>query len=207
MSEQPRRDISDRVDAERRRGSLTGARRAFSQNWRDAVPELPLRFSAILVRPDKRQIAELRRRIQKQNGSLPELRLRRRTDDLVEVWTKGRPSRRLGDLPALDAKLIADLGPAAKLYRPQILEIKSQPDGEIAYMAIEMVRPELHKCPGCDAPHDGLHVECDRCREQTAKRSRRLRDPEQSPIPFHEAIEGIVSAPEEPVETLLDSTE
>lgn len=188
--EERARELAERVEDQRRKGSLSSARRAFSQNWRDAVPELPLRFSVILVRPERDALAELLRRMRKHAANPPELRLHRASAELVEVRL-GR--MRIGDLPAQDAKLLKELGADAKLYRPQLIEIRNNERGKLDYVAIELVRPEIHYCSSCGAKHDGTHVNCEDCRRKRRKRGEAIVD--QPPVAFHEAIDAIVEAP------------
>jgi hypothetical protein len=181
-------DMAERVEDKRRQGSISNARAAFSRSWREAVPELPLRFSVILVHTDEKNILRLAKRLGRQSSTPPKLKLIRRHEGYIDVLTSGNVI--LGRLPSADSQLLRELGPAAKSYEPQLIEIRNTPEEGLDYIAIELVRPELKYCSSCGKQHDGAHVNCQECRQK-----RRRRGPEQvesSPIAFHEALEAII---------------
>lgn len=129
-------EISDKL-AE---GQTIGAKRVLTSSWRDAVPELPVRFAVILVRLDKDAVKALLKRMRK-SKSKPGLKLDWK-EDRIEVVTSRGKTLRIGDLPISDSMMMTDLGDKAKKYRPQLLQIQQTESGDIDYLAIELVRPE-----------------------------------------------------------------
>ena len=147
--------------AEHLRGGHTGrAQAAFSRGWRDAVPELPLRFSVILVRPDREVVAEVDKLVRE--GTEVKMQLERIDESLVQVVLAD--AQRVGNLPAEDARLLQDLGADADLYSPLVLEIRYNEKGRLDYIAVELVRPEVRYCSACSRQHSGPHVNCEECR-------------------------------------------
>lgn len=139
MSEEktnPLPEISDKISL----GQGVGAKRSLTKAWREAVPEIPVRFAVILVRLDEKSVLEIIKRMKK-SDSPPQLKLEWRKDR-IEVWTSRGKKIRIGDLPSSDSMMLFDLGGKAKKYRPQIIEIKTSEDGEIEHFAVELVRPE-----------------------------------------------------------------
>lgn len=160
MSEEPRqphteaseeaRELAARVERNLDAGSLDGAKRAFTQNWREVVPELPLRFSVILVRLNRSNVADvlkLRKKATKEGGSGPQLKLDFDEEGRVKVRMARGRKLRLGDLPHADAELLEQLGKKARrLYRPELLEVRRDKEThEINYVAVELVRAENKK--------------------------------------------------------------
>lgn len=131
-------NISDQISA----GKITGAKQTLTRSWRDAVPELPIRFAVILVDLDKTAVKGLLQRMRK-NKSTPRLKLEWKKDkNKIEVHTSQGKTFRIGNLPASDSIMLLDLGKKAKKYKPKLLEIKQDENGEINYLAIELIRPE-----------------------------------------------------------------
>ena len=160
----PGAEFAEEVAKNTREGHLVRANRVFTRGWRDAVPDLPLRFSVVLVRPDRKAVTQLDRRLRDEDE--PQMQLCRQDAGAVEVTVDGQ---RIGDLPADDARLLAELDAAIDLYSPRVLEIRYTTRGRLDYIAVELVRPEVRLCSSCNLPHTGTHVNCDRCR---AKRYR-----------------------------------
>ena len=130
-------DISEKISS----GQHIGAKRALTNSWRDAVPDLPVRFAVILVRLDRDNTRTILKRMRK-SKTKPNLRLVWE-DDHIEVWTSRGTPIRIGDLPVSDSIMMNDLGDKAKKYKPQLLEINTSDEtGEIEYLAIELVRPD-----------------------------------------------------------------
>lgn len=185
-------DLVGRVDAGVERGNVPSAQAAFTRSWRDAVPELPLRFSVMLVRVDRRAVSSLHARIRKARGrKAPPLKLERVDERTVRVITARGKRLVLGELPHADVKLLTELGRNSRHYRPQLLEISHDEEGQFRYIAVELVRPEMHRCPGCSRKHSGAHTYCADCRR------RHQEDSEQSfehtPVQIQEAIERITA--------------
>lgn len=176
-------EISEHV----REGNPGRAESAFRRGWRDSVPELPLRFSVVLVRPDRDVVSAIHRLIN--DGSEPELTLQREDNNLVLVMmTSGE---RVGNLPALDSRLLLEFGDDADLYRPQVLEIRYDDNGRFDYIAVELVRPEVRYCTSCGEKHDGPHANCAKCRGKRRRVGEEVY--EAPPINFHEALDVIVT--------------
>lgn len=183
------RDLVERVEAGVERGNVSSAAAAFTRSWRDAVPELPLRFSVILVRVDRRAVAQLIARMRRNKGRPPQLKLDHIDEKTVRVVTARGKRLILGELPHADVKLLVELGKDARLYRPQLLEIRHDEEGKLRYLAVELVRPELQVCPVCGKKHSGSHLRCNNCRR---KRRRAETTPfEHTPVPLQEAIDRI----------------
>jgi hypothetical protein len=182
-------ELAKEVKAHVREGSSTEAKRAFSRAWRDAVPELPLRFSVILDKPSAEAVTKMVQR-SRQTGAPPELRFRRVSDRQVEV-TALHARAALGVLPKQDAQLLSELGSEAKIYRPQLLEINNNSDGTLNYIAIEVVRPETRYCSSCGKKHAGEHINCDQCRQKRRRKGEET--PEHTSLSFHEAVDAIIS--------------
>jgi len=185
-------ELAEEISGHVRDGAHDRAARAFRRGWRDAVPELPLRFSVILVRADRELVAWLHRQLV--DHSEPEIALRRSDESSVDVVIAAT-GQRLGSLPAQDARLLAELDAADDLYRPQVMEIRYDERGRFDHIAVELVRPQLRYCSACTKPHAGPYVNCDECR---AKRRRKGEERyEASPVAFHEALDAIAREPED----------
>jgi len=192
MSETPENntaaELADEVSGHVREGKMGRAKRAFHEGWRDAVPELPLRFSVILVRLD-RDVAKELRRLARQ-GKEQVLLLSRTGESQVDViWEE--ENKRLGSLPAEDARLLGEYGEDADLYRPQLLEIRYE-EGRLDHVAIELVRPEVRYCPSCGKKHTGPYINCDECRKKGRKGRKDDSQVEAPPVLFHEALDTLV---------------
>jgi hypothetical protein len=135
-NQNPLTEIAEKIAS----GQTVSAKRTLTQTWRDAVPSLPVRFAVILVRLEKKTALEIIKRMKK-TQSPPQIILKWEKDR-VEVWTARGKKLHLGDLPSSDTLMLSDLGEQAKKYRPQILEIKTDDQGVVEHIAIELVRPE-----------------------------------------------------------------
>jgi len=184
-------EFAEEVSEHMREGQPARANQAFARGWRDAVPDLPLRFSVILVRPDRKVITGLDKQLRDENE--PEMCLQRVDLSTVTVnLTEG--GQRIGNLPADDARLLHELDADAALYRPQVLEIRYNARGRLDHIAVELVRPEVRLCSSCGEPHAGSHVNCDKCRSK--RRPKGDERYEASPVSFHDAIDEIAREPE-----------
>lgn len=135
-NENPVTDITEKIAS----GQSLAAKRALTRAWREAVPDLPVRFAVILVRLNEEGVSKLIQRMKK-SGSLPGLKLIWHKNK-IEVWTSRGKSFYIGDLPSSDALMLSDLGDQAKKYRPKLIEISTNDDGSVDYLAIELIRPE-----------------------------------------------------------------
>lgn len=178
------RKVSEGIE----QGRGPAAKAALSRSWRDAVPELPIRFSVALKKPDHKATRELLRRARKNAGSAPPLRLVRENDRTYVETVRGKRLR-IGRLPSSDARLLEAFGRDAKLYRPQILEVRYDDDNRVRYVAIELVRGEIYSCPACKKRHSGPHAYCDRCR----KEGREGESFEHTPVQIQEAVEAVIA--------------
>lgn len=145
MNEQhPVDDLATRVEERLAQGSPDQAKREFTRSWRDTVPELPLRFSVILVRVKDKAVREVLRRRRENDGVAPQLRLDYEEEGRIKVRMARGAKLRLGDLPAADVDLLEQLGKKARrLYRPQLLEVRHDDEsGKLEYVAVELVRAE-----------------------------------------------------------------
>jgi hypothetical protein len=188
MSSEGRR-LADKVAEHLAGGEPERASRALARGWRDAVPELPLRFAVILTGLDAKAIAAALRR-SSNRGEPPRLRLRR-VEGRIEVLTI-RGARPLGRLPEREVRMLDELGADAHLYRPQLLEVEHDPEGALVRVAVELVRPEMRICSSCGRKHSGDHVNCERCRRR--RRRKGEESFESSPLGFQEAVDQIVSS-------------
>lgn len=183
--------LADKVEEHLSKGDTSSAKRAFSRSWREAVPDLPLRFSVILVKPNKDLIEKVTKRMRK-GGGAPKLSLVNTRDGDWEVRTSS--GRRLGNLPSQDAKLLDDLGTDSRLYNPELLEIRSDDEDQFLHIAVELVRPEVRYCSSCGKEHQDDHVNCADCRSKRRRKGDEVT--EQTAIGFHEAVDAIAEAPE-----------
>lgn len=185
-------ELADEVSAYVREGKHGRATQAFQRGWRDAVPELPLRFSVVLVRPDRELVAQIHRRLV--DKIEPKLCLQR-TDEFSVQVVLADDGQRLGSLPAQDARLLADLQAPDALYHPQVLEIRYDDQGRFHRIAVELVRPELRYCSACGNKHSGPHINCADCRSK--RRRKGAERYESSPVNFHEALDTLAREPED----------
>jgi hypothetical protein len=169
-------------------GRAPAAKAALTRSWRDAVPDLPVRFSVVLRKTDAQAVAELLRRARRNRGSSPPLRLRKRKG-VIYVETVRGARLEIGQLPRSESQLLSDFGADAKLYRPQLLEVRYDDDNRVRFVAIELVRPELFQCPSCDRRHKGPHAYCSKCRAAGEEGE----GFEHTPVQIHEAIEAVIA--------------
>jgi hypothetical protein len=129
--------LTDKVDRALASGSMSQAKRAFNQNWREAVPELPLRFSVLLedVQLDNAYtLLKLRRK-----NKTPQLKLAVNRKKVAVQMVRGRKLI-IGYLPKRDSSLLNELGERSfEIYQPRILEAPYKDDGSLSYLAIELV--------------------------------------------------------------------
>lgn len=132
---------------------------AFDQAMRDCLPDLPLRFSLLLVRPDDDQVEEVAEAVYRQDEVT--LRLAEGPRGVLAVY---RGTIRLGDLSVRDDELVRGFGAEGlALYEPRILEILFREDGELQSVAVELVRPELRLCGGCGRTFTEHLPRCPHC--------------------------------------------
>ena len=169
-------------------GRVPAAKAALSRSWRDAVPELPIRFSVALKDPKHKATRELLRRARRNEGAAPPLCLRQDGGKTYVETVRGKRLR-IGRLPGSDARILEAFGKDAKLYRPQLLEVRYDDENRVRYVAIEMVRGEIYSCPSCKKRHSGPHAYCDRCR----KEGREGQGFEHTPVQIQEAVEAVIA--------------
>lgn len=152
MSEEtPKKELArmqELVQQSLERGRVPAAKAALSRSWRNNVPELPVRFSVLLVRLRQEDCAAVLRRLRANRGSKPPLRLLRARDGSVRVCTSRGQKLILGDLPRGEVRLLQDLGSDASLYHPELLEVLHDSHGQVRSVSIELVRrknPEEEK--------------------------------------------------------------
>lgn len=166
------------VEEMARAGRPRLAAAAFDAAMRDCLPDLPLRFSLLLVRVDDDQAEALADAIHRQTDVALSL-----ADGPRGVLSVFSGASRLGDLSARDDELVRGFGAEGlAIYEPRILEILFRDDQTLQSVAIELVRPEQRPCPGCGRPHDGALLRCGRCRDQVPA----------APAALAEALEDIV---------------
>ena len=105
-------------------------------DWRAAVPELPQRFAATLVRPNRRLVASIDQELR--SGGAPELALEQIKANVVQVILK-KTGEQVGSLQSEDARLLNDLEVDAARYRPYILEVHFTPRGRLEEIVVELV--------------------------------------------------------------------
>lgn len=184
--------LVDKVEEHISKGDSSSAKRAFSRSWREAVPELPLRFSVILVKPDKEAIERVIKRM-RSGKDVPKLKLVHSRDGDWEIRTSS--DKRLGNLPSQDGKLLDEFGSASRLYDPQLLEIRTDEEDNFSHMAVELVRPEVRYCSSCGKEHQDDHANCAQCRSKRRRKGDELT--EQTSVGFHEAVDAIAEAPDD----------
>ncbi len=158
MSDQPERlldpeqerarQLAERVSEHAEAGDLTKARQALSRSWRELVPDLPERFAVLLKRLDRDAVREVLVR-QRERGGRVRLRLIEKDDRLAVATSHGK-TLILGLLPKADTRLLEEFGAEGRRYRPQLLEVNREPDGEIRSVAVELVRPTPRSEDGPD---------------------------------------------------------
>jgi hypothetical protein len=181
-------EFSQEITEHLREGDRGRAHRAFARGWREAVPDLPLRFTTILVHPERQVIAEFSPLLRE--GVEPELKLQRKAKGEVIVQSQ-ESGKTVGSLPAADARLLLELE-ADELYKPRVVEVLYDQRGRFDYIAVELVRPEVRFCSSCGEPHSGTDVNCEKCRR--ARRPRGEEGFEIAPVHLHEALDGIIEA-------------
>jgi hypothetical protein len=181
--------LADKVAESKDRGSDIGAKQAFTKEWKEAVPELPHRIPALLVRVDPKAVNLVLARIR--DDRQPELKV----DGSFETGFCVRMSRgkktRIGDLSARDLETLRELGKKAlKVYKPQLLEVTRNEQGKVNTVAIELVRPEGRLCSSCGKPFYEDRTNCKNCRQKRKKLGEQSY--EHSPVAFHEAVEEMI---------------
>ncbi|WP_217924677.1 hypothetical protein [Miltoncostaea oceani] len=139
-------DSGEEVEDLLREGRPRLATQALIDAFADCLPELPLRFSLLLVRVDEQTALEVAQGIRR--GDKVSLTL---TDGPREALSVYWGARRVGDLAASDRELVLEFGEHRALYTPRVLEILFRPGagGGLQTFAIELVRPEQRRCPRC----------------------------------------------------------
>jgi hypothetical protein len=179
--------LTEKVDKALASGSISQAKRAFNQNWREAVPELPLRFSVILEDLNLENVYELLK--MKRKDKMPQLKLQIVKNRTAVQMVRGRKLI-IGFLPKRDSSLLDQLGDKAfKLYQPRILEAPRKDDGSLAYLAVELVRPESNICSSCGKKHSDPQANCSDCRKKRKKIGQTSF--EHTPISVQEAFEEV----------------
>lgn len=192
------RDLADRVGELVRDGRPDAARRVFTQNWRDSVPDLPERFSVSLRKIDRDLLGVIARRLVGR-AHPPELEFHTAEQDIA-VRSVDDDHQVIGWLRPADARFLNDLGDDAALYRPQLLEIGVDRAGSPSTVAISVVRPELRSCSSCGDRHADAHVNCAKCRAKRRRKGPEADSYEPAPVPFFEAVEAMTAPDDDPLE-------
>lgn len=185
-------EMTQAVEEKLREGQVPQARReltAASDSWRDALPEPPLRFPVKLVKLSSSAATELLRRSLKSRGR-PPLKLEKREDGVAIVTARGKKLQ-IGFLPQGEVNMLLEFDPKLRIFRPRLLDIGREEDGSVSSVAVELVRPERHRCPECGNLHSGTHQMCSKCR----KRKKPQADKEVGglPVPVQDAIDAILA--------------
>lgn len=153
MSEEPKgaaatpeddgRNMIDEVEDLVRAGRPRLAAQALVDAFEDCLPDLPLRFSLLLVRVDEHTAKSVARLIHE--GEPISLTLGEGPKSALSVFFR---DTRVGDLSARDAELVREFGEHAALYTPRVLQILFRPDNTLQAFAVELVRPEQPRRPG-----------------------------------------------------------
>lgn len=153
------------------------AAQAFDAAIRDCLPDLPLRFSLLLVRADDDQVESVAEAVYRQDDV--SLRLADGPRGVLAVF---RGQVRLGDLSVRDDELVRGFGEEGiALYEPRILEILFREDGDLQSIAVELVRPEQRLCAACANPFAEHLLHCPHCGNEVAP-----------PAVLADALDGIV---------------
>lgn len=175
-------------------GKTTQAKSLLSKRWRELVPGLPLRFSVVLDRPGEGVVLAIARSMQ-HGQAPPTLHLKARSKRHGGYYVASDDGKRLGDLPARDAEFLRSIGEDASLYVPQLLEIRTREKGKLELIAVELVRPELHRCPVCGKDYDGEQPTCSECRRKRRKAEESQAEAaDASRVNFHEALDAVQTA-------------
>lgn len=163
-------ELASRVTENLEAGNVQQAKSQISRAWRDLVPELPPRFAVSLRSLDRKAATELGRRLRRSKGR-PQLRLVERDG---RWWVETARGKRLviGRLPSAEERLLADLG-EVKRYRPQLLEIAHDDEGQIERVSVELVRRDLRRCAQCGRGYRGSGELCADCRREWPERPTR----------------------------------
>lgn len=129
-------EVDEKLDS----GSEAAAKNTFNRDWRDAVPDLPLRFSVILSNINIKNIKQI---LEKTKGyKYPQLTLFLHEGGISVKMSRGRKLT-IGMLPEADSQMLLELGnKAVKAYKPVILELGRNDQGGIIYIAVELIRKE-----------------------------------------------------------------
>lgn len=185
-------EVPQEVEEKLREGQVSQARRrltASTDSWRDALPELPLRFPVKLVRLDSAAATDLLRRSVRSRGR-PPLRLEKRDKGIVVVTSRGKKLE-VGFLPQSESDMLLDIDPKLRVFRPRLLDIGRDEEGTVTSVAVELLRPELHRCPECGNRHSGTHQLCKKCRK--SKKPQANQEVGGLPVPVADAIDAILS--------------
>lgn len=193
------RRLTEKVDEFLQQGKPLQARSVLARNWQDAVPELPLRYPIVLESVSSRFARQLARFL-RAGGGKPELALSL-TGSRVPRGSVAVSGRRLGDLPQEQAAYLQGLGESANVYEPRLMAIRLN-EGEVDSVEIEMVRPELRRCPNCDKLHGGDEALCEECLAASSSRKAKAAkeaasESEAPPLALHEAIDAVTAPDDE----------
>lgn len=155
---------------------------AFEEAMRDCLPDLPLRFSLLLVRPDDDKVEELAEDVYRQDEVT--LHMAEGPRGVLSVY---RGEIRLGDLSSRDDELVRGFGDEGRaLYEPRILEILFRDGGELQSVAVELVRPEQRLCGACGRTFSEHQARCPHCGASEAEATGK------APAALADALEDIV---------------
>lgn len=188
------RRLTEKVDEFMQQGKPLQARSVLARNWQDSVPELPLRYPVVLESVSSRFARQLARFL-RAGGEKPVLTLAL-TGSRVARGSVSVSGRRLGDLPQEQAAYLQGLGSSASVYEPRLTAIRLSSEGEVDGVEIEMVRPELRRCPNCDKLHGGEEALCEDCLSESSVRKAKAAESasaesEAPPLALHEAIDTV----------------
>ncbi len=189
------RELADEISSLMADGRSRKAIDALLAGVEDVLPDLPLRFSLLLIRVDSEGIKDYIRQYRK-TGSRPTLQLvkPKGSGQFVITWRKGR----IGQLSSEDSDLLRSFGRRRRLYEPRVLEVTYSADKlKVETLAIELVRPEVRLCSSCGKQHTGIHLNCEECRGKRKRTGDEQDTFEVPPLGLAEAIDLFVRRNEE----------
>jgi len=179
------RQAQDEVHGLVEEGRVRAAERALHSALDEALPELPLRFAARVVRLNDRRLTDYARAL-RDCGQPPALLLADRGAKGFSVeWCFGR----LGWLAIGEVELLRSLGTRAGWYRPRLVELIEPTQAASGAMVVELVRPEMRVCSSCGNLHAGPHLNCDACRKKRRRTGEVEQTFEPAPVALTRALE------------------
>jgi hypothetical protein len=136
--------LVNRVQNSLDEGNMAVAKGALTRGWRDAVPDLPRRFTVVLVRVNIQDLKALIKRNKRNKTSSPQLKIVKKKKSYFVETSRGERLV-LGEMPYDEIRLLEEMGKESKLFRPKLFEIYYNDEGKVRGVAIEMVRPDSDK--------------------------------------------------------------